>query len=187
MDSNDNDRQITSPKRSRLNVKRDASPALSVSSVDINGLSWPSKGTVARLEDTPEKRDYRLELISDAVGTILEQVGEDKDREGLLKTPMRYAKALMFFTKGYEENLNDIINDAVFVEDHDEMVIVKDIEIFSLCEHHMVPFTGKVIKHSNLIVHLESLMLLLVDTYCVFAKQTRVGIEQTGENRRNVQ
>lgn len=79
-----------------------------------------------------------------AIRTVLECIGEDPDREGLERTPERYAKALLWMTKGYEERLVDTINDAVFAEDHDEMVIVRDIDVFSLCEHHMVPFTGKV-------------------------------------------
>ena len=85
-------------------------------------------------------------------------VGEDPEREGLHQTPDRYAKAMMFFTKGYEENLRDIVNGAVFHEDHDELVIVKDIEVFSLCEHHLVPFTGKV---SYSCPHMKALGLCL--------------------------
>lgn len=101
-------------------------------------------GTRDRLEATPEAASDRLEKLTGAVKTILECLGEDPDREGLHGTPERYAKAMMFFTKGYEETLRDIVNNAVFHEDHDELVIVKDIEVFSLCEHHLVPFTGKV-------------------------------------------
>jgi len=114
--------------------------------IDFQGLSWPSIGTRDRLDSTPEEKAERLARLSGAVRTLLECVGEDPDREGLHGTPERYAKAMMFFTKGYEENLEDIVNRAVFQEDHDELVIVKDIEVFSLCEHHLVPFTGKVSK-----------------------------------------
>ena len=114
--------------------------------VDFDGLSWPSAGTLERLRerDNPEEAKARLAKLSGAVRTILECIGEDPDREGLHGTPERYAKAMMFFTKGYEENLRDIVNNAVFKEDHDELVIVRDIEVYSLCEHHLVPFVGKV-------------------------------------------
>lgn len=78
-----------------------------------------------------------------AVRTILECVGENPDRPGLLDTPKRYANAIMYFTNGYQQNVRDIVNNAIFHEGHNEMVVVKDIEIFSMCEHHMVPFTGK--------------------------------------------
>lgn len=114
--------------------------------IDFDGLSWPSSGTLDRLREreSPKEAEARLAKLSGAVRTILECIGEDPDREGLHGTPERYAKAMMFFTKGYEENLRDIVNNAVFKEDHDELVIVKDIEVYSLCEHHLVPFVGKV-------------------------------------------
>lgn len=111
--------------------------------IDFDGLSRPSRGTRQRREETAEEAEKRLEKMSGAVRTLLECVGEDPDREGLLATPSRYAKALLFLTKGYQVNVEDIINDALFSEGHNEMVIVKDIEINSLCEHHLVPFTGK--------------------------------------------
>lgn len=131
------------PASPRIPVSRPASPYTLNPPIDFDGLSWPSIGTRARLEQTPEEAQARIEKLAGAVRTIFECIGEDPDREGLLQTPERYAKALLYFTKGYEENVRDLVNGAVFQEDHDELVIVKDIEVFSLCEHHMVPFIGK--------------------------------------------
>ena len=74
---------------------------------------------------------------------IIELLGEDTEREGLEKTPTRAAKAMKFLTKGYEEDPKQILQSAMFSEDYNEMVIVKDIELYSLCEHHMLPFFGK--------------------------------------------
>jgi GTP cyclohydrolase I len=74
----------------------------------------------------------------------LELIGEDPDREGLLKTPSRVAKAQMWLTRGYSQTAADVIGDALFAEDHENMVMVRDIEMYSMCEHHMLPFFGKV-------------------------------------------
>ena len=85
-----------------------------------------------------------IPIIADHYSQVLELIGEDPSREGLLDTPRRAAEAMMFFTKGYDDNIEKAVQNAVFHEDTDEMVVVKDIEMFSLCEHHLVPFMGKV-------------------------------------------
>jgi len=94
------------------------------------------------------KNENRDEEITQEIAknylNIIKSIGEDPERDGLLKTPERAAKALQFFAKGYKEDLKEIVSDAIFEEDTDDLVVVKDIELFSLCEHHLVPFVGKV-------------------------------------------
>ncbi|XP_075165189.1 GTP cyclohydrolase punch isoform X1 [Haematobia irritans] len=96
------------------------------------------------LDHKPPTREALLPDMARSYRLLLGGLGENPDRQGLLKTPERAAKAMLFFTKGYDQSLEDVLNGAVFDEDHDEMVVVKDIEMFSMCEHHLVPFYGKV-------------------------------------------
>jgi GTP cyclohydrolase I len=87
--------------------------------------------------------DKLVDSISDMYKNILDDVGENPSREGLLKTPIRAAKAMQFLTQGYDLNPSEILRSAMFKEDYSQMVIVKDIEVYSLCEHHLLPFFGK--------------------------------------------
>jgi len=94
-------------------------------------------------EKVEEYDPVKLEQLSFHYKEILRLIGENPDREGLLKTPQRVAKAIQFLTQGYDVDPIEILNSAKFREDYREMVIVKDIEIYSMCEHHMIPFIGK--------------------------------------------
>ncbi len=92
------------------------------------------------MTDTTETAPSPLSAL---VETLLEQLGEDPKREGLLKTPDRVARSMRFLTQGYQENLDEVVNGAIFHEPCDEMVVVKDIEFYSMCEHHLLPFYGR--------------------------------------------
>ena len=83
------------------------------------------------------------EKIAELTKLLLKEIGEDPDREGLIKTPSRVSKAWSFFSRGYNQNVDEIINDAIFNENAKDMVVVRDVEFFSLCEHHLIPFFGK--------------------------------------------
>jgi GTP cyclohydrolase IA len=103
--------------------------------VDMAGLTLEAASTVGAEE---------LAEFAGLVRQQLELLGENPERNGLLKTPERVAKALAWLTRGYEEDVRDVVGDAVFEETHESMVMVRDIEMYSLCEHHMLPFFGKV-------------------------------------------
>ena len=89
------------------------------------------------------KREPPTPELADLFTKILENLGEDPSRQGLVRTPRRAAKAMEFLTSGYHQDIDQILNGAIFDEDYDEMVIVKEIEFYSLCEHHILPFWGK--------------------------------------------
>jgi GTP cyclohydrolase I len=83
------------------------------------------------------------EALQEAYRNLLDAIGEDSDRQGLLRTPIRAARALEFLTQGYRQNLDEIVNGAIFDSDASEIILVKDIELYSLCEHHLLPFIGR--------------------------------------------
>ena len=97
-------------------------------------------GNYKRHEEYNEEATQKMAAFNKE---ILKIIGENPEREGLLKTPERVAKSMQYLTKGYDENPDEIMQSAIFNEDHNEMIIVKHIELYSLCEHHMLPFFGK--------------------------------------------
>lgn len=104
----------------------------------------PRRSPVHRIEDLPPvSRPKDIAVMTDLVTQLLKALGEAPSRNGLLKTPERVAKALLFMTRGYHEDIERLLNGALFPIEYDEMVIVKDIDFYSMCEHHMLPFFGK--------------------------------------------
>lgn len=119
-------------------------------------------------------------MMEEQIRHILKAIGEDPDREGLVKTPQRVSQALTFLTRGYAMDPEKVINDALFTEEYEEMIVQKDIDFFSLCEHHMLPFFGK--AHVAYIPHHKivgiSKLARLVD---VFARRLQVQERMTNQ------
>ena len=96
-----------------------------------------------RIRSLPRCRAAKLEGMEGSFRDLLEAVGEDPERQGLLRTPARAARAFDFLTQGYRQDLDEIVNEAIFDSDASEIILVKDIELYSLCEHHLLQFIGK--------------------------------------------
>lgn len=95
---------------------------------------------ILNIEESKLNKNNVMKLVND----MLIEIGEDPNREGLINTPKRVAEAYEFLTKGYHQDIEEVLNDAIFTEKYDEMVLVKDIDFYSMCEHHMLPIYGKV-------------------------------------------
>jgi GTP cyclohydrolase I len=106
--------------------------------------SGAAKRVMTMPKTTLQEQNQEEAALEKAYLEVIEKIGEDPDRDGLKRTPERMAKAIRFLTRGYQEDAGQLLRGALFEVDYDEMVIVKDIEMFSLCEHHMLPFFGKV-------------------------------------------
>ncbi len=115
-------------------------------SFNVSSVANPARDTrspSAKGDAGGPRKEVTHEEMMQSVETMLIGIGEDPEREGLLKTPKRVAEAMRFLTSGYSQSLDDLVNGAIFNEGHDEVVLVRDIDLFSMCEHHMLPFIGK--------------------------------------------
>lgn len=138
----DNVSTTTTDSSSRLSEEHDEQRKRKRADLPSEAIASSS---ICHKVDTEEEEAKRLKKMTDACNTILECIGENPNREGLLKTPERWAKALLFMTQGYRQTAQEVVNDAVFSADsHKEIVVVRDIDIHSMCEHHMLPFTGRI-------------------------------------------
>ncbi len=114
-----------------------------IASNDLRANGTPSEGPPKFYERRDLYDEETTEALADHVSSILEILGEDPSREGLAETPERVARAYQFLMHGYAQDPKDVLQQALFEEAYDEMILVKDIEVYSLCEHHMLPFYGK--------------------------------------------
>ena len=102
-----------------------------------------SEGKTDGVNGKPDSTTTEVDPMIEAVRALLIGVGEDPNRDGLERTPRRVAKAMKFLTSGYDQSLEELLNGAIFDEGHDELVLIRDIDLFSMCEHHMLPFIGR--------------------------------------------
>jgi GTP cyclohydrolase I len=107
---------------------------------EVNSAAQPD---LRRTPEASRLSDEQLETLTGSFREIIETVGEDPERQGLLKTPARAARAFEFLTQGYRQSVEEVVNQAVFDSDANEIILVKDIELYSMCEHHLLPFTGR--------------------------------------------
>ncbi|MBA2686381.1 MAG: GTP cyclohydrolase I FolE [Gemmatimonadaceae bacterium] len=129
----------TEPSADKREVDRPARPLNVRKRVDAKTVAEPLEDWGLDLDPAPE-HNAEFERV---IHRTLEIIGEDPDREGLKKTPQRVANSLTWLTRGYDMDVRDVVGDAVFNESHSSMVMVRDIELYSLCEHHMLPFFGR--------------------------------------------